>query len=162
MRVALFELESLLAVDLGLRSGLALYGRDGRLNHYRSTNFGASSRLRRGVPSILAAIPNPVYLVVEGGGPLADIWIREGERQGLEVLRVDASVWRRQLLHPREQRDRSRAKASAEVLARRVIDWSGATRPISLRHDAAEAILVGLWGVLQVGWLEALPLALRR
>jgi hypothetical protein len=42
-------------------------------------------------------------------------------------------------------------------MARKVIDWSGARRPTSLRHDAAEAILVGLWGGLQVGWLRELP-----
>lgn len=43
----------LLAVDLGLRSGLALYGRDGRLREYRSQNFGSQSRLKRAVPSVL-------------------------------------------------------------------------------------------------------------
>ena len=30
----------------------------------------------------------------------------------------------------------------------------GAAHPTSLRHDAAEAILIGLWGVLEVGWLD--------
>ena len=34
--------------------------------------------------------------------------------------------------------------------------------PTSLRHDAAEAILVGLWGVLSAGWLRALPPAILR
>jgi hypothetical protein len=42
-----------------------------------------------------------------------------------------------------------------------VIEWSGITRPTSLRHDAAEAILIGLWGVLEAGWLPALPPELR-
>ncbi|MBC8076709.1 MAG: hypothetical protein H7Y32_11595, partial [Chloroflexales bacterium] len=46
--------------------------------------------------------------------------------------------------------------------ARRVIAWAGAPRPTSLRHDAAEAILIGLWGALEVGWLPALPPELRR
>jgi hypothetical protein len=43
-----------------------------------------------------------------------------------------------------------------------VIDWSGAARPTSLRHDAAEAVLVGLWGVIDAGWLEGPPPDLRR
>jgi hypothetical protein len=47
-------------------------------------------------------------------------------------------------------------------LARRVIAWSEARRPTSLRHDAAEAILTGLWGVLEVGWLDSLPEELGR
>jgi len=40
--------------------------------------------------------------------------------------------------------------------------WSGARRPTSLRDAAAEAILIGLWGALEVGWLAALPEAVRR
>jgi hypothetical protein len=50
----------------------------------------------------------------------------------------------------------------AAQLARNVIEWSGARRPTSLRHDAAEAILIGLWGVLSAGWLRALPPAILR
>ncbi|MBI4581226.1 MAG: hypothetical protein HY718_16105 [Planctomycetes bacterium] len=49
------------------------------------------------------------------------------------------------------------AKRHAGTLARRAIEWSGAARPTSLRHDAAEAILIGLYGVVQVGWLPRLP-----
>ena len=42
-------------------------------------------------------------------------------------------------------------------MARRVIDWSGAPKPTSLRHDTSEAILIGLWAVLDAGWLDDLP-----
>ena len=69
---------ALLAVDLGVRGGVACYGDDGRLRWYRSQNFG------------------------------------------------------------------------------------GAPRPTSLRHDAADAIMIGLWGVLSAGWLRRLPDLLRR
>jgi hypothetical protein len=31
-----------------------------------------------------------------------------------------------------------------------------------MRDDMAEAILVGLWGLLQIGWLDNLPEPLRR
>ncbi len=162
LRVPLPELESLLAVDTGLKSGLALYGRDGRLLWYRSTNFGSAARLRRGAPGVLETIPNPMYLVLEGGGPIADIWEREAERRYIDPLRISAEVWRRRLLLPRERRDRRHAKRSADGVAREVIQWSGAPRPTSLRHDAAEAILIGLWGVLTVGWLRELPRELHR
>lgn len=155
------ESQTLLAVDLGLRTGLALYGRDGRLRWYRSTHFGRTEQLRRGAPRLLAELANPAYLVLEGGGGLADIWEHAAQRQGLALLRIDADMWRRLLLLPRERYDRTRLKAAADRLARTVIDWSQAPRPTALRHDAAEAILIGLWGVLQVGWL-AEPPALRR
>ncbi|MDX1547288.1 MAG: hypothetical protein R3247_09890 [Rhodothermales bacterium] len=153
---------SLLAVDLGLRTGLACYGCDGRLRWYRSQNFGTAARLKRGAYSLLREADDLEWLVLEGGGRLAQLWEREGARRGLRVRTVDARHWREDLLLRREQRGSGRAKEAAGALARRVIEWAGAPRPTSLRHDAAEAILLGLWAVVEVGWLEALPEALRR
>lgn len=153
---------SLLAVDLGLRTGLALYDSDGRLRWYRSQNFGTATRLRRAVHGLLQAEPEVRWLILEGGGSLGDIWMREGEKRGIEVQRIAAEVWRQQLLLGREQRSGRMAKHHAGELARRIIDWSDAPRPTSLRHDAAEAILVGLWGALHFGLLPQLPPHLRR
>lgn len=155
---------ALLAVDLGLRTGLACYGREGRLLWYRSSNFGRPGRLRRAIPGIVAAIPNLSHLVMEGGGPLAEIWRREAERQRLEILQFSAEQWRRNLLLPRQQRSGVDAKRHADEPARQVISWSGLKRPTSLRHDAAEAILVGLYAARRLGWIAdatTLPDALR-
>lgn len=156
------NMTSLLAIDLGLKAGLALYGDDGRLTWYRSKNFGSAARLKRGVRTIVRDIPDLVWLVIEGGGSLAEIWVREGERQGLCIKQVSAETWRKDLLLPRQQRSSTTAKSSAEEMARRVIAWSAAPRPTSLRHDAAEAILIGLWGVMSIGWLEGVPDEVRR
>lgn len=156
------EAPGLLAVDLGLRSGLALYGPDGRLRWYRSQNFGTQTRLKRAVPSVLHGAGPLAWLVLEGGGPVADVWEREALRRALPVLRVAAEDWREKLLYAREQRSGSKAKDTADVLARGIIAWSGAPRPTSLRHDAAEAILLGLWAVLEVGWLAQVPAEMRR
>jgi hypothetical protein len=148
---------ALLAVDLGVRTGLALYGVDGRLRWYRSQNFGTPARLRRGIPGLLDAEPALSHLVVEGGGALARPWATEAAARALVVEWISAETWRAEFLYPREQRSGEAAKRTADDLARRVIAWSGARKPTSLRHDAAEAILIGLWGVLQVGWLPAMP-----
>ena len=148
---------ALLAIDLGLRSGLALFGDDGRLRWYRSTNFGNRTRLRRAAFSLLRAIPELRWLVVEGDRTLAAIWERAAQPLGARLQLVPAETWRGRLLLPREQRDGRAAKDNAGTLARRVIQWSGAAAPTSLRHDAAEAIAIGLWGVLEQGWLAALP-----
>lgn len=153
---------SLLAIDLGLRCGFATYREDGRLTGYRSTSFGTRSRLRRAVGAVLDEIPRLEWLIAEGDRALFEIWSREAQRRGAEVRLIGADAWRPRLLHAREQRSSREAKETADLLARRVIDWSGAPRPTSLRHDAAEAILIGLWGVLEVGWLDSLPLPLRR
>lgn len=152
----------LLAVDIGVKTGLALYGQDGRLLWYRSQNFGTAERLRRGVQSVLDTLPHLAWLVLEGGGPLADIWLRAATRRHIPVRQISAEAWRRQFLYAREQRSGAQAKDRATALARRVIAWSGARQPTSLRDDAAEAILIGLWGALEVGWLAYLPEVVRR
>lgn len=111
---------------------------------------------------MLAELPGLTYVALEGGGTVADIWEREAERVAATVIRVSAEEWRGALLYPREQRTGAQAKQRADGLARRVIAWSSAPRPTSLNDDAAEAVLVGLWAVVSVGWLDAIPAAVRR
>lgn len=152
---------SLLGVDLGLKTGLALFAGNGRLVWYRSHNYGTRSRLKRGVPGLIREIAGLEQIVVEGGGSLAAIWEREAWRRQLGFKLISASLWRELLLLPRKQKSGPEAKQSAAATARKVILWSGLPKPTSLRHDAAEAILTGLWGVLDCGWLESLPSELR-
>ncbi len=153
---------TLLAVDLGVRTGFAIYGADGRLIAYRSQNFGAASRLRKAAGSVLREITGLQHVVLEGGGPIADIWTRAATNADLNVIQIGAERWRERLLYAREQRHGEQAKAAADELARRVIEWSAAPRPTSLRHDAAEAIMIGLWAVLHLGWLDHVPPEVRR
>lgn len=155
-------MKTLLAVDLGLKTGLALYGEYGRLLWYRSHNFGTTDRLRRAAHGILDEIPGLAAMVIEGGGTLAAVWEKEASQRGIHVSKIGSEAWRELFLFPRERRTGPDAKKNAGDMARRIIDWSGAARPSSLRHDAAEAILIGLWGVLQLGWLPSLPRELRR
>lgn len=148
---------SLLAVDLGLRTGLALYGLDARLVWYRSQHYATRTSLRRGVHGLLDACPAVSHLVLEGGGPIADIWVKEAQRRDISLRQIAAEDWRGRFFIPKDQKGRDRSKLTADVVARRIIEWSGAPRPTSLRHDAAEAILIGLWGILEMGWLERVP-----
>ena len=141
----------------GCEQALALYNQAGRLVWYRSQNFGKPDRLRRAVYRLLGQIDDLAILILEGGGPLAEIWIHEADRRSIPVRRIGAEQWRKELFYHRQRRSGPQAKRSADPLARRVIQWSGAPRPTSLRHDAAEAILIGLWGVLEADWLTALP-----
>jgi len=152
----------LLAVDLGLKTGLALYGNNGKHIWYRSHNYGTTERLRRGAFGIMDSIPDLTAIVIEGGGNLATVWEKEAERRGTSFCRVGAEVWRQLFLLPREQRTGIEAKRWAGHMARKIITWSHTVQPSSLRHDAAEAMRVGLWGVLHLGWLQSLPAELRR
>ena len=137
----------LLAVDLGLRFGWAAYGSSGKLVAYGSRHFGSRTVLRKAVPKILASYPNLAALVVEGGADLANPWEKEALRRGITVSRVASERWRETILLPNQRRTGKDAKAAADDLARDVIKKSGAKSPVSLRHDAAEAILVGWWAV---------------
>ena len=74
---------------------------------------------------------------------------------GVRVQRVSNEAWQQRLLTPAARRDGVRG--AAHGLARRIIAWSGAPPAASLRHDAAGAILIGLWGALSLGWLARPP-----
>lgn len=145
---------ALLAVDAGVRCGLAGFGADGRLRWLRSSNFGARGRLRAAVPSLLRRVD---WLVIEGGGPTADVWLRTARKRGIERVQLAAEDWRRALLLPREQRSGAQAKATAIELARALCDHDGISRPTSLTHDAAEAALAGLVGAQWAGLRVGLP-----
>lgn len=149
--------ERLLAVDLGLRTGLAVFGRDGKLIWYRSRNYGNKTRLRKAARSVIEEAGTVHVVAIEGGGDIAQPWVHEIERRGLDLIQVQAESWRKDLLLSRHQRNGPQAKKNADTLARKIIDWSGAKKPTSLRHDAAEAICFGLWAVRENGWLARFP-----
>ncbi len=134
--------QRLLAVDLGQRTGLALFEGQ-RLLWYRSQHFGRRNQLRRAIPRILREA-KPACLYVEGDRGLAALWAKVAERLGILLKQVSPETWREPLLLPRERRD---PKAHAARLAREVIQARGGPKPIHLRHDAAEAILIGDWAL---------------
>ncbi len=145
---------SLLAVDVGLRFGLAWFDQTGRLRRYRSQHLPNRTVLRRAARAVLEEEADLAVLVLEGGGPIADLWRGLAEARGVQVIQISAEDWRAELLLKREQRSGREAKHTADGLARRLIEESDAKRPTSLRHDAAEAILVGAWATQQLGWRQ--------
>lgn len=147
----------LLAVDVGLQTGLALFAASAHLVWYRSQHLADPARLKKLVGGLLRESPRPNHLFLEGGGRLADIWKREAGPLGIVVHEVQAEDWRRRLFYPRQRGRRSLAKQEADKLARQVITACGGRQPTSLRHDAAEAILTGLYGLLALGWIEDWP-----
>lgn len=152
------EKSRFVGVDLGLATGIAVYSRDGRLESVRSRRFQSRDALRAAAGSILDEIPHAYSLILEGGGELAEAWERAARHRGILVRAVHASAWRAGFLYPREQRDGAAAKAHAVRLAAQVVAWSG-TRGVAadFGHDVAEAVMVGLYGVMQAGWLSDPP-----
>lgn len=147
----------LLAVDVGLQTGLAMFAEPDRLVWYRSHHLAGPAALRKLIGGLLRRPPQPTHLFLEGGGRLAELWKREAGPLGIEVHQVQAEDWRRRLFYARQRGRRSLAKQEADKLARQVITACGGKRPTSLRHDAAEAILTGFYGLLELGWVDAWP-----
>ena len=142
----------LLAVDLGLRCGLALFRLDdGILVSYRSTHFPSRAALKRAIRGILEEAAPVGAVILEGDAGLAELWRREAaKRPECPLVRVVAAHdWRPQTLLQRHQRNGRDAKRFAEQKAREIITASGARKPTSLRHDAAEAICLGAWALSQ-------------
>lgn len=73
----------LLAVDAGVRTGMAALDGSGLLLWCRSRNFGSSARLRRAAAGLLDSLPDLGLLAVEGGGRLGEIWTAEAVCLGL-------------------------------------------------------------------------------
>ncbi len=151
------NLSHLLAVDIGLHTGLALYSEAGELLWYRSHHLSSPAKLKRVVGKLLRETPQPTHLYLEGGGPLAELWLKEAEKLGISCQQIHAQQWRERLFYARQHRSGPQAKREADGLARAVIEQLGSKRPTRLRHDTAEAILVGLYGLLQLGWLSSWP-----
>ena len=146
---------SLLGIDLGLKTGFALFNARGELLWYRSTNFGTRARLKAGVFTIFKSIPDLQQIVLEGGGHLAWIWTKEAARRDIGFKQITAQTWRQDLLLPRQTTCGIKAKESAIDLAMHIIQSSRAPRPKTrLNHDCAEAILIGYWGLLDAGWIS--------
>jgi len=98
-----------------------------------------------------APVPAPV---AAGGGFGAGA----GE---LRVMVVEPRAWRRALLTPKEQKTGKLAKAAARLIARQVVAECSAQA--DARHegafntDAAEAVLLGFFSVLELGWEHRSP-----
>ncbi len=145
-------MSALLAVDAGLRTGLALFSREGRLVWCRSHNLGSAARLKKAAARILFELPDLEYLVVEGGGQVAGIWTHAAKRRALRCLLVHAETWRGVFLLPRDRVSGRKAKDAACRLAAQFLRAEERTSPTAPRHDAAEAVLIGLWAVSGLGW----------
>lgn len=147
----------LLAVDAGVKTGLALFDSSGKLRWYRSHNMGSVPSLKKAAFHMVETVSDLEYIAVEGGGQIALIWKRVAERNAIKFLMTDALHWRRDLLYSREQRSGEAAKQTAIAMAIRYLKNNGAPPLQTPMHDAAEAILMGIWYCHKLGCLPHLP-----
>lgn len=147
-------MNTLLAIDLGIRMGWSSYSEDGSLSGFGSHNYGSARRLKKAVYPLLMQFGDLEYLIIEGGGKLTKYWSKVAHRQSIHVIQTHAHVWRESLFLQKDITHTSQMKKHAEHKARQIIEESGLSQPNTLLHDAAEAILIGFWGCIQTGWIK--------
>lgn len=145
---------TLLAVDLGVRTGLALYNSEGNLLWYRSRNYGNKQRLRRDIQNMLSQIPSLSHVILEGGGDIARMWLKECRLRNIVFRQIYAEEWRKDLFDPRAVRTGEQAKLKAIHLAKNIISQCNGPKSTSMLDDAAEAILIGYWGLIKEKWID--------
>lgn len=147
--------QTLLAIDLGLRAGFAVFDDCGELVSYRSTHFPSYAAMKKAAWGVLRGVDGLAHVVVEGDKNLAALWRKPAEKQGLLFESVTPETGREVLLLPRQRRDSATAKRAADELAARLIANSPAPAPTgTLTSDVAEAILIGAWAALELGWRD--------
>jgi hypothetical protein len=147
------HIKLLLSVDVGVKTGLALYSDQVRLLWYRSHNYGNKQRLKQDAANLINDLPGLSCLVIEGGGEIGALWIKEAARRHIPVIQTYAEEWRNDLFDLRDRRHGWSAKQHAVALAGEIIDRYGDKKVTSLNDDCAEAILIGYWALLRLKWL---------
>jgi hypothetical protein len=147
------HIKLLLSVDAGVKTGLALYDDQVKLIWYRSHNYGNKQRLKQDAFNLFNDLPGLSYLVIEGGGEIASLWMKEAARRDIPVIQTYAEEWRKDLYNLRDYRNGLEAKHHAIAFADQIIDRFCDKKQTSLTDDCAEAILVGYWALSRVKWL---------
>jgi len=139
----------LLAIDAGLHCGYAMFDlASTSLLWYRSHNYGQLARLRRGVSTLVSQELPIAVMVVEGGGNVAEPWLKVADFHCIPLVQIHAEAWRSDILYAREQRSGAEAKRAAQHYAQQRMEHAKVAYHYNqVRHDAAEAILIGEWAI---------------
>ena len=162
--------ELLMAVDLGLRTGVSLYNDKGKLVRYEQFQFDSPDALQDAASEMLdqweVEASNSTHnwavtrIAIEGGDPL----LREAWNQAANgkraLLQVRPEEWRADLLLRKENMDGESAKAASRLIARQIVaDYgvNGVLHNGKFQTDMAESILLGLHISRRLGWISRNP-----
>ena len=148
------ECPHLLAIDLGLRLGWSCFQSNGQLIAYGSHHCGQANKLNAISYKALKALPFGSHIVVEGNGRLLKYWSKNAVKFDLGLTIIHAEQWRATCLSAADRQDGKLAKLAALRLAHKLIRVTAQHGAVTLRHDAAEACLIGWWGLHHVGWIS--------
>lgn len=144
----------LLAIDLGLRLGWSCYQNNGHLIAYGSHHCGQAKKLNALSYKALKALPVGSHIVIEGNGHLLKYWSKNASKFDLELSIIAAEEWRSTCLSLHDRQDGKHAKNAALKIAQKLIRATSLHGAVTLRHDTAEACLIGWWGLHHLGWIS--------
>jgi len=168
--------ELLMAVDLGLKSGVALYNKNGELLRYEQLLFKKDSldeeikKIIQGWESEIqsstitaqnADKPCVTKIAVEGGDvEILRAW--DSAAMDVSVTRISPEEWRFHLLSPKERLSGATSKAAARLIARQVVDdFSSMKHEGKFKTDVAEAVVLGFYVCQKLGWISRDPIVRR-
>ena len=162
------DVSYLLAVDLGLRTGVSIFDSSGKLLSFEDFLFASTEDLLQGAVSLIARWEERLntkitHIAIEGSDiMLWKAWM-EAATSERHLLSVKPSDWRNDLLLPKEQSNGLTAKAASRLIARQIVADHG-VMPVpetEFQTDAAESILLGLHVARRLNWIVGEP-AIRR
>lgn len=153
-------MDSLLAVDLGLRTGLCLFDNAGKLLRYEDRQFASACDLEQGAASILLkweaeAGSRISHVAIEGSDPdLLSAWSNAASDR--RILHVHPEHWRHDLLTPQECDSWRSSKEASRVVARSIIERFGTDEldRVDYTTDCAEALVLGVHVAQRLGWIR--------
>ena len=144
----------LLAIDLGLRLGWSCFQSDAQLIAYGSHHCGQANKLNALSYKALKALPLGSHVIIEGNGRLLKYWTKNAAKFDLDLTIIHAERWRATCLSTATSHDGKLAKNAALKIAHQLIRNRAKQGAVTLRHDAAEACLIGWWGLHHLGWIS--------
>mmetsp|Transcript_26850 Transcript_26850/g.57928 ORF Transcript_26850/g.57928 Transcript_26850/m.57928 type:complete len:1005 (+) Transcript_26850:131-3145(+) len=171
----------LMAVDLGLKSGVSLFDSRGNLLRYQQFLFDRES-LQQDFEDIIHQweteafdpdgkeqnngnnnSPSKItHIAIEGGDTgLLDTWAQAAPNHS--ILRVSPEEWRSELLSKKESQNGGTAKEASRLIARQVVaDFGTMDQHVGkFPTDVAESVCLGMYVARRLGWIEREP-AVRR
>ena len=166
----------LVAVDLGLRTGLALYSDDGRLLEYEQAVFETSEDLQTKCLQLMSGWEakyqgldekscHITHVAVEGAdASLRHVWRNiVDDHLHCELLLVKPEEWRADLLLNKEKASGETAKEASRLIARQLVaDYGGRIHEGKLSTDVAESILLGYHVSRRLEWIPRKEPGVRR
>jgi len=153
----------LVAVDMGLRTGISLYDNHGQLLRFADFHFDCLDDLEKYAPQLLLkweieAGRRITHMAVEGTDPpIERVWRDLADRSRLRFLNVPPDDWRADLLSSVERRSGDTSKSTSLLKAQRLVNSFGDTDVLALADelgtDASESIMLGLHVSRRLGWV---------